>query len=155
MLLETSDSLGCWPVRWITPSPPETDFKANAPHPDAPGHREAERFKKLGERRLRDTLVSSPTPSPVPMEQDSREGAGVQERLCLLTSVHMCSHLFMSAHICSCLFTSARVFHVCSHVLISVHVCSHLFMSAHICSFTSGLVLNTAPQGRPRGGRYL
>lgn len=81
----------------------------------------------------------------------------------VLASVHVCSHLFTSTHnctsvhVCSCVLTSARVFHVClrlftsvhvcSHVLISVHMCSHLFTSAHICSFTSGLVLNTAPQG--------
>lgn len=76
---------------------------------------------------------------------------------CVFTSVHIYSQLFTSVHVCSCVLTSARVFHVClrlftsvhvcSHVLISVHVCSHLFTSAHICSFTSGLVLNTAPQG--------
>ena len=144
MLPEPSNRLGCWPVRWIAPSPPETDFKSNAPHSDAPGHREAERLKKLGERRLGDTLVSSPTPGPVLMEQDSQEGAGVQERLCLLTSVHMCSHLFMSAHVCSrllacftcahvcsCLFTYA---HVCSHVFTSVHVYLRLLTSVHVCS---------------------
>ena len=38
-----------------------------------------------------------------------------------------------------------------SCLLTSVHVCSRLFTSAHACSFTSGRVLNTAPQGHPWG----